>query len=267
MNQQPLYSGNRQPLPTSTGDRNGSLPAQNVRPQIQQTESNQNRAARFEDEKRRIIESCFNKRDPDGMQLESYITHVKISEDAAYPSSPPPPDSNPQNKKDRVILVAVRRSGKVRVHKARENANGSFSIGKTWPLEDLSVIVSYYALVPANRQQEMEKQWASNTGFTVTLGKPYFWSAPTQKEKDFFIASLIKIFRKYTGGKTPDLIGFTSQEVSALTNTPASAQATPTQKAAFSPIIPPPERSTPSPQTLNQPQPPPSIAAISGARP
>ncbi|RVX70839.1 hypothetical protein B0A52_05995 [Exophiala mesophila] len=269
MSQQTMYSGSRQPAPHSSSDRNGSLGSQSLRPQLQQTESNQNRAARFEDEKRRIIESCFNKRDPDGMQIESYITHVKISEDAAYPSSPPPPDSNPQNRKERVILVAVRRSGKVRVHKARENANGSFSIGKTWPLEDLSVILSYVALVPANRQQEMEKQWASNTGFTVTLGKPYFWNASTQKEKDFFIASLVKIYRKYTGGKTPQLTGFTAQEVNALTAAPASAQATPTptQKSTFSPVIPSSDRATPSPQPSNHFQPPPIIPAVSGARP
>lgn len=260
MNQQPLYSGNRQLSSFSNGDRNGSLSISSTRPP-DQPESNQSRAARFEDEKRRIIESCFNKRDPDGMQLESYITHVKIYEDASYPSSPPPPDSPAGNKKNRVILVAVRRSGKVRVHKARENANGTFSIGKTWPLEDLSHILSYAALVPATRQQEMEKQWATNTGFTVTLGKPYFWQAPTSKEKDFFIASLVKIFRKYTGGKVPELLGFTSQEVTQLIGT-ASAQATPTQNSTFSPII-PSGRTSPPPQTPSQPP----IPAISAARP
>lgn len=170
-------------------------------------ETNQSRAARFEDEKRRIIDSCFSKRDGDGMQLESYITHVRVLEDAAYPSSPPPPDSSDSNKKHRLILVAVRRSGKVRVHKARENPNGSFSIGKTWNLDELTAIISYTSLMPANLQQQMEKEWASDTGFVVSLGKPYFWAAPTSKEKDFFIASLIKIYRKYTGGKSPELIG------------------------------------------------------------
>lgn len=264
MNQQPLYSGNRQPPSFSNGDRNGSLSIPGAQAPSQ-PESNQSRAARFEDEKRRIIESCFNKRDPDGMQLESYITHVKIFEDASYPSSPPPPDSPAGNKKNRVILVAVRRSGKVRVHKARENPNGTFSIGKTWPLEDLSHILSYASLVPTTRQQEMEKQWATNTGFTVTLGKPYFWQAPTSKEKDFFIASLIKIFRKYTGGKVPDLMGFTPQEVTQLIGASSTTQATPTQNLAFSPVI-PSDRTSPPPQIQSQ-APVPAIPAINAARP
>src|SRR5215813_1068267 len=125
MNQQPPYLG-RGAAGFPGGDRNGVLASPNVR-QPEQQETNQSRAARFEDEKKRIIESCFNKRDPDGMQLESYITHVRVLEDGSYPSSPPPPDSPQANKKSRVILVAVRRSGKVRVHKARENPTGTFS--------------------------------------------------------------------------------------------------------------------------------------------
>ena len=123
------------------------------------------RAERFEDEKRRIIESLFAKKDEDGSQVESYITHVKIIEDAAHPSSPPPPNSNPDNKKDRAIIIAVRKSGRVRVHKARENASGTFSIGKTWDLDSLGPIRSYHELVP-------------DVGFAVSLGKPYCESKP-----------------------------------------------------------------------------------------
>ena|SRR2546421_6252435 len=118
------------------------------------------RAERFEDEKKRIIESLFAKKDADGSQVESYITHVRIIEDAAYPSSPPPANSSPENKKDRAIIIAVRKSGKVRVHKARENPSGTFSIGKTWDLDSLGPIQSYHELVP-------------DVGFSVSLGKPY----------------------------------------------------------------------------------------------
>ncbi|KAK4943794.1 GTP-Rho binding exocyst subunit [Elasticomyces elasticus] len=260
MNQQPVYPGSRQPPPLSNGTRNGSASGPTGVKQPEPLESTQSRAARFEDEKRRIIESCFNKRDPDGMQVESYITHVKVLEDGSYPSSPPPPDAPSANKKSRVILVAVRRSGKVRVHKARENPTGTFSIGKTWNLDELNAIMSYSALVPATPQQQLEKQWGSNTGFTVTLGKPYFWAAPTPKEKDFFIASLIKIYRKYTGGKVPELIGFAPQEIAQLTSAPPSAQNTPTPRSgAFSPPV-PSDHSTP-------PAPPPSVPTLSSNRP
>jgi len=50
-------------------------------------------------------------------------------------------------------------------------------------------------------------------GFVATLGKPYYWEAQTDKEKKFFIASLIKIYSKYTGGRTPSLTGFEQREL------------------------------------------------------
>lgn len=143
---------------------------------------------------------------------ESYITHISIVEDAASPSTPPPPNGNPGTKKPRVIIVAVRKTGRLRIHKARENANGTFSIGKTWVLEELSAIRSYNGAKATSVEEEQDKQWAGEVGFTVTITKPYFWQANTRKEKDFFITSLVKIFKKYTGGKLPDLIGFDAQE-------------------------------------------------------
>ncbi|KAL5339060.1 exocyst complex component Sec3-domain-containing protein [Aspergillus crustosus] len=181
------------------------------------------RAEKFEDEKRRIIQSCFSKKDSDGSLVESYITHVRIIEDSAYPSSPAPPNSAPENKKARVIIVAVRRSGRVRMHKARENNDGSFSIGKTWMLDDLSAIQSFNAWVPSTPLEEQQKQWASTVGFLVNVGKPYYWHAKTPKEKDFFIASLVKIYKKYTGGKMPNLIGFDERERQLLLGTPTAA--------------------------------------------
>ncbi|PBP27846.1 exocyst complex component Sec3 [Diplocarpon rosae] len=170
------------------------------------------RAERFEDEKRRIVDSCFGKKAEDGSMLDSYITHIRIIEDAAYPSTPPPPNANPAAKKQRVIIVAVRKSGRVRMHKARENSNGTFSIGKTWMLDDLASVQSYSGVNPASAEEEQQKQWAGGIGFTVTIGKPYYWQANTQKEKQFFIASLVKIYTKYTGGKAPELIGFEPRE-------------------------------------------------------
>lgn len=143
---------------------------------------------------------------------ESYITHIRIIEDAAYPSSPPPPNANPNAKKPRIIIVAVRKSGRVRMHKARENANGSFSIGKTWMLDDLQSVQSYSTVNPTSLEEQQQKEWAGGTGFTVTIGKPYYWQANSPKEKQFFIASLVKIYTKYTGGKSPELIGFDARE-------------------------------------------------------
>ncbi|CAK1354758.1 Exocyst complex component SEC3 [Cercospora beticola] len=172
------------------------------------------RAERFEDEKRRIIESCFSKLDPNGQLAESYITHIRIQEDGSSPSAPPPPDSPPEHKKPRLIIIAVRSTGRVRMHKARENNNGSFSIGKTWNMEELSCIESF-ANPPHPPQSEREanhRAWAGSVGFVVTISKPYYWQAGTSKEKDFFIASAVKIYRKYTKGQTPELRGFDDKE-------------------------------------------------------
>ncbi|KAF7126042.1 hypothetical protein CNMCM5793_002401 [Aspergillus hiratsukae] len=202
--------------PRRMGDgRNGSFPGPG--------EATMSRAEKFEDEKRRIVQSCFSKKDSDGSSVESYITHVRIIEDAAHPSTPAPPDSPPDNKKPRVIIVAVRRSGRVRMHKARENNDGTFSIGKTWMLDDLSSIQSYTGLVPSTPMEQQHKQWAATVGFVVTVGKPYYWHARSSKEKDFFIGSLVKIYRKYTGGKVPNLIGFDDRERQLLVGSPSPA--------------------------------------------
>ncbi|KAI8628814.1 exocyst complex component Sec3-domain-containing protein [Xylariaceae sp. FL1651] len=167
------------------------------------------RAEKFEEEKRRIVESCFSKKDTDGSIMETYITHIRIAEYGAHPTSPPPPEYRKESEKPRVIIVAVRKSGRVRMHKSKENANGSFSIGKTWDLNDLTAIESF----TATTTDPEKRQWAGDTGFIVNIGKPYYWQAQADKEKKFFIASLIKIYGKYTGGGVPELIGFDPREL------------------------------------------------------
>ena len=159
---------------------------------------------------------------------ESYITHIRVNEDEEYPTSPAPLSQLASKKKPRVIMVAVRKSGRVRMHKGRENANGTFSIGKTWPLDDLCRIESFTNMAPRSAEQAENKERAQDTGFIVTMQKPYYWQAATAKEKDFFIFSLIKIFRKYTNGKLPELEGFNAQELDQLGG-PATAVNSPPQ--------------------------------------
>lgn len=137
------------------------------------------------------------------------------------------------------------------MHKARENNDGTFSIGKTWMLDDLSSIQSYSAFVPRTPVEQQQKDWASNVGFTVTVGKPYYWHARSAKEKEFFIGSLVKIYKKYTGGKVPSLNGFDERErqsligggPSAPSPAPPAHPAAPTRPSA-------PPSALPAPQTV-----------------
>ncbi|CAI6326210.1 unnamed protein product [Periconia digitata] len=193
-------------------------------PSSTSSRSTMSRAERFEDERRRITASCFSKVDADGSLHESYITHIRIQEDGAYPQTPPPPGGNPRDKKPRVIIITVKNTSRVSLHKARENANGTFSVGKTWHMADLSYIENFVHLVPKNDEEAQYKQWAGEVGFTVTVNKPYYWEASTAKEKEFFIGSLVKIYTKYTDkfqlqqGKFPVLSGFSATELIDLTD-------------------------------------------------
>lgn len=128
--------------------------------------------------------------------IENYITHVRVIEDSQFPYARPPPNQPESAKKHRILIISVRNSGRVRMHKARQNANSVFQIGKSWNLEDLT---------------QIENDLQVPTGFTMTLGKNYYWNTRTPKEKEVFINSTIKIYNKYTGGKTPILIGFDGQ--------------------------------------------------------
>ncbi|KAI5206172.1 hypothetical protein E4T39_02705 [Aureobasidium subglaciale] len=218
----------------SMHDARGRKPSQAPAPGQSATNTTMTRAERFEDEKRRMVESCFSKLDQNGQLAESYITHIRITEDAAHPSTPPPPTSAPDNKKPRIIVVAVRSTGRVRMHKARENNNGSFSIGKTWNLEDLSAIESFAHVDPnAPPPKQNHYQWASNVGFVVTISKPYYWEASTSKEKDFFVASLVKIYRKYTKGQVPDLRGFDPRDVEQMLGLAPGQQQAPRSSPAL----------------------------------
>lgn len=136
---------------------------------------------------------------------ESYIAHIRVTEDVAHLSSPAPANSAPENdhnKKVRFIIIALRKLPQVLIHKARENSNGTFSIGKTWSMDDLVAIYSHGAE-------------GSNTpaeGFTLFLNEPRYWQADTEDRKIWFLRYLISVFAKNTKGDLPKLVGFELKE-------------------------------------------------------
>ncbi|GMM35852.1 GTP-Rho binding exocyst subunit [Saccharomycopsis crataegensis] len=152
-----------------------------------------NLAQQYEQDKQKLVRFCFSKYEADGTLHESYITHVRIIEDSHYPSTKPPPNASHTHKKTRILSLAVKRSGTVRLHKGRENPNGTFQIGRTWSLDELS---------------EIQIVNGTDCGLIVTLGKPYYWETNTAKERTVFIKSICNIFHKFTRGGLPVLVNF-----------------------------------------------------------
>lgn len=139
----------------------------------------------------------------------------------------------------------------MRVHKTKENLNGTFSIGKTWNLDDLSAIESFTG---PNVSPDY-RAWAGEIGFVVTMGKPYYWEAQTDREKKFFIASLIKIYGKYTGGRVPALSNFDQRELDQVLG--GASRRTPSGQPTPTVVTPSPGQPPASPAARNLPPPSP----------
>ncbi|EMR09947.1 hypothetical protein PNEG_01705 [Pneumocystis murina B123] len=148
----------------------------------------------------RIIRSLFSNRTENGDLIENYITHIKVLEESHYLFLDGQ-DSKHTTRKRRYILISVKNNGKVQVHKSRENNNGTFSIGKTWDMTELQRIdnVDAYKVI-------------------VTFQKPYHWICESTKDKMFFIEVLVKIYKKFTGGKIPIMNGFEETKNSDITS-------------------------------------------------
>jgi exocyst complex component 1 len=116
------------------------------------------------------------------------------------------------------------------MHKTRENSNGTFSIGKTWGIDLLERLEETDAL-----------------GFIITVQKPYYWMAETSKDKYAFVTALIQVYRKFTGGKSPEIVGFDS------IFRPSGSLSTRQQSPPVNPYTIPPPQSNPF---ANAPPPP-----------
>ncbi|MCO5588234.1 hypothetical protein L7F22_042189 [Adiantum nelumboides] len=116
----------------------------------------------------------------------NYIAHLKIWESVVEGGS-----SQPQRKARYLILAVQRDTGRVTINKAKRNANGSFSIGKDWDLNQL-------------REISVDQSDA----FTLTLSRSYSWGTEKPRDQILFLQSLVKVFRKYTGEDGPKCIGF-----------------------------------------------------------
>lgn len=179
-------------------------------------------AEQYERDRKAIIASCFSNHDARNSEApNSYITHVRIIEDARSPSSRPPPSSPLENKKKRILIMSAKpnNSNAIQIQKGRENPDGSFQIGRTWDLKELT---------------RVERDPEINEGFTLNLGKKYYWETNSAKERTVFIKSLINAYMQAFDGHVPELINwdlaaFYLDEKSyhrAVIRTPSSSKAT-----------------------------------------
>ncbi|KAG0682105.1 hypothetical protein C6P42_003456, partial [Pichia californica] len=148
-------------------------------------------AKQYEVDMKKIYGSLFKETDSTGRKSENYISHVRIIEDAKSPTSRPPPNSPQSNKKNRFLILSIKTSGRMRLHKAKESSNGQIQIGRSWDFDELSL---------------MELDDEVPTGFICQMGKKYYWEVHTPKERRVWCSTLLENYIRYTNGNTPQLI-------------------------------------------------------------
>ena len=148
-------------------------------------------AKQYEIDMKKIHESLFQEVDSTNTKVESYLAHVRIIEDAKSPSSRPPPNSPQSNKKNRFLLLSVKTSGRMRLHKAKESSSGMIQIGRSWDFDELVSL-------------ELDDQVP--TGFICQMGKKYYWEVHTPKERRVWCSTLVDNYIRYTQGKLPQLL-------------------------------------------------------------
>ncbi|GHJ89203.1 hypothetical protein NliqN6_5605 [Naganishia liquefaciens] len=144
--------------------------------------------------RQQIIDSLFSKITPDGQREETLITHLKVWEDGAPDTAVGPTDID--GRKTRYLLLAVSKTGRVYLHKAKRNSNQTFSKGKTWNLEDLRAV---------------RLEQADTFALTMT-SRSYSWHCESPHELYQFLQNLLKVYVKYTRGNLPQLSGIEYQE-------------------------------------------------------
>ncbi|KZO92800.1 hypothetical protein CALVIDRAFT_601259 [Calocera viscosa TUFC12733] len=130
-----------------------------------------------------IIRSLFSKRWADGSLEETYVSHLLILENVAG-------EDGTSDIKKRYLLLSINRSGRGIVHKAKENSNGTFSVGKTWKLEELQAVEAHTAI-----------------SFSLKFSRRYKWNTTNEREQAQFLNAVIDAYRRVTGGKPLSIVG------------------------------------------------------------
>ncbi|TNY17143.1 exocyst complex component Sec3-domain-containing protein [Rhodotorula diobovata] len=209
-----------------------------------------------QDYSRAIIHSLFSQ--PPGSPhppQETFIAYVHTLED--QPGSP--------QRKARFLILAAQRDGRCKIHKAKQNANGTFSIGKTWALDDLQRVEVGKRLV-SERMQPLE--------FTLIINSKtyrYDTELPSSHQAQFLV-TLVRCWRRYMSsiGRSQNdlvLVGFSvdtpaQQAAAAPQQAPPPAHQQQPQRPSTG-SMPPPSRPSrpPAPPAQGAAAPPPLSAS------
>ncbi|SCV68918.1 BQ2448_1938 [Microbotryum intermedium] len=154
-----------------------------------------------QDHARAIIASLFSS--PPGSSAppnDSYVAHCPTWEIA------PPVNAQPGQAtqiKARFLILSggqqttpSSRDGRLKLHKAKQNSNGTFSIGKTWPLEHLSQVEVAKRMVEGYpNPQPLE--------FVLTIaGKAYRYKTnmPSSQQAAFLV-TVVRCWRRFMNGE------------------------------------------------------------------
>lgn len=189
-------SSGANPLETGRPPVSGSNQKQHRRTTSGSSTGSNFLAEQYERDRQALIKSCFSKPiNGNAAPPNNYITHVRIIEDSRYPSSRPGPDTKLEYKKKRILVISSKATSTkdIQLHKGRENSDGTFQIGRTWDIKELT---------------KVERDLEVLEGFTLSLGKNYYWETNSTKERTVFIKSLVTLYMQSFDGHVPELVNW-----------------------------------------------------------
>ncbi|KAJ1301562.1 hypothetical protein OPQ81_008810 [Rhizoctonia solani] len=119
---------------------------------------------------------------------EDYVSHIKIWEENVPTTGQAPTDEGAL--KPRYILLTISMNGKGFIHKSKRNTNGTFSVGKTWKLEELKGV-----------------EVLGPRAIAITMSRVYRWQTEKEREQIAFLESTVQLFYRVTGNKPLNVVG------------------------------------------------------------
>ncbi|KIO33327.1 hypothetical protein M407DRAFT_234528 [Tulasnella calospora MUT 4182] len=140
-----------------------------------------------------IVSSALSKRNPDGAGPEEYAGHLKIYE------------QDEGGSKSRFIILSYNRGGQGFIHKSKQNPSGSFSIGKTWRLDDLQGL-----------------EVVDQTSFRISFNRSYVWTGESSRDQSTFLTATVQLYRQLKGSTASlTLVGVQEAPNRSLSRGPA----------------------------------------------